>query len=125
MTDFNLADVVNELPQDTMTRFVQSEGAIIKGVRRAGGFTSSAITGHVQPTTPKELQHIEGGENVEEAITIYTTSVLHTTDDIQSHGADEIGYRNQRYKVISAADWSGQGFRTFIAGLIRSEPEAL
>lgn len=125
MVDFSLADVVNELPRSAMTLFRESQGATINGRRRPGGKTSASFSGHVQPTTPKELQHIEGGENIEGAITIYTGTVLQTTNDILGTLADHVEHNGQRYKVKSAADWSGQGFRTFIAGIVRAEPATL
>ncbi len=71
---------------------------------------------NVQPTKPAEIRKIEGGESIESAISLWTKTELRTADDNAENEADRVGYRGKRYKIISAADWSGQGFRKFIGG---------
>lgn len=117
MADFSLASVIMQLPQVTCILFRPSQDAIVKGFRQgAGEETATNFSAHVQPTKPAELRKIEGGESVESAISLWTNTVLRTADDNAESEADRVECRGKRYKIISAADWSGQGFRKFIGG---------
>lgn len=117
MADFSLASVIMQLPQVTCVLFRPSQGALVKGFRQPPGEeTATNFSAHVQPTKPAELRKIEGGESVESAISLWTNTELRTADDDLENEADRVEYRSKRYKIISAADWSGQGFRKFIGG---------
>ena len=117
MSDFSLAPVIQQLPQSSLKLHRPSEGAIVRGFRQpTGEALGLKFSAHVQPTTPRELSHIPGGENIESAITVYTNTELKTADETLGHEADRIEYRGRTYKVVSVADWIGQGFRTFICG---------
>jgi len=116
-----LGHVIDMLPQSQLVLYRPSVGALVKGFRQSAGAGTlgTSFFANVQPTKPAELAKIEGGENVEEAVTIYTKTELRMADDEQGLEADRVEYRNKNYKVMSAADWSGQGFRIFIAGLVK------
>ena len=125
MADFSLAQVIMQLPQVTCVLLRPSQDALVKGYRQgAGEETATDFRAHVQPTKPAELRKIEGGESIESAITIWTKTELRTTDDDLGNEADRVDYRSKRYKIISAADWSGQGFREFIGGDVYKEAPA-
>lgn len=125
MADFSLAQVIQELPQVTCVLFRPSQDALVKGYRQgAGEETATNFSAHVQPTKPAEIRKIEGGESIESAISIWTNTELRTADDNLGFEADLVEYRSKRYKVISAADWSGQGFRKFIGGEVAARAVA-
>lgn len=116
-SEIDLSDVMQELPHATI--FLQRPGvsARVKGVRRPSApVTRTPFTANVQPTKARELRKIEGGETVESAISIWTTFELQTANDVKSHEADKVEFDGRLYKVIFAANWSGQGYRKFIAG---------
>ena len=122
---FSLGSVIDILPQEHLTMLRPSIGALIKGFRQkmTGEETATPFKGHVQPTTPSVLAKIEGGENIEEAISIYTKFALRGADDRDGLEADRIErkrFPGRRYKIISVEDWDGQGFRVFIAGTVKA-----
>ncbi len=92
------------------------------GARQDGFWVSTGVTNpfpkfraSVQPTKPQELAHIPGGDEVTEAITLYTTDLLRVADDVQGRKADTLRYEGRQYKVIAALEWGGQGFHSFVA----------
>ncbi len=106
------------LPIDRLDRFRDVGGGRVAGFRERTGFDGERTTfaAHVQPSTPQQMRFLPGGEEVDEAITIHTRHELLATNDKLGLEADRIDYRGKRYKILSAFDWSGQGFRTYIAG---------
>ena len=117
MSEFSLSQVIQTLPQSTLHLQRPSFTAITQGRREPIGETLNlSFAAHVQPTKPSEIKRIAGGESIESAITIWTETELQTANGVDGQEADLVDYRGRRYKIISAADWSGQGFRTFIGG---------
>lgn len=119
----HLGHVIDRLPQEQMTMLRPSLVGVVKGFRDTMDEeqTATRFRGNVQPTTPAELSKIEGGENIEEAITIYTRFELKGADIEEEREADRIERARipgKRWKVISVADWNGQGFRTYICGTV-------
>ncbi len=118
MSFMDLSSVVKSLPQSTLILLRPSETAIVAGFRQsAGGETlGQNFSAHVQPTKPREIAKIEGGESIESAISIWTSTELRTADDRLGREADLVEYSSRRYKIVSAGDWSAQGYRKFIGG---------
>lgn len=119
MSEFSLARVIRTLPQSTLQLQRPSVAGRTGGFRDpAGELLSTDFVAHVQPSKPAEIKRIPGGESIESAITIFTQTELKTADDIQGLEADLVDHlirgRIRRFKIVSAADWSGQGFRKFI-----------
>jgi len=116
----HMGQALKALPVDHLDCFRDVGGGRVAGFRERTGFEGKTTTfrAHVQPTTPQQMRFLRGagGEEVDEAITIYTKQDLKVTDDKLGLEADRVDYRGKRYKIISAFDWSGQGFRTYIAG---------
>ena len=121
MPNINMDRALRALPIDLIDCFRDVDGGRIKGVRVRGGFTSTGtnIRAHVQPTTPQQMRFIVGGEEVSQAITIWTKQDLRTTEDNEGREADRIHYRGKEFKIIGAFDWSGTGHRQYIAGPVR------
>lgn len=70
----------------------------------------------VQPSTPKEVEKLEENERTKEAITVYTSTPLQTSDVSSQGKADVVVWMNKSYEVKLTEDWSEQaGYSRSIA----------
>lgn len=99
-------------------------------VRRAAsvvahGFTTEAapqrlpIKAVVQPATGKDLQVLPEGKDVEEAISVISTTELRTAEP-GKHPADRIEWSGRVFEVAKVKDWNANAnFYSVIATLVR------
>lgn len=115
---FNLGRALSVLPKAKLTRMREEVGGRVGGLRVSGGFESYEFRANVQPTTPQQMSMLDGGEHIDGAISIYTKEDLRTS---QADGdqADRIVHESEWFKVVQRLNWSGQGFRIYIAGTTR------
>ena len=114
----NMAAALAVMPKTSIRVFRPLAGARVDGFWMDPGQMEpiQGVTAIVQPSTPEEMALIAGGESIDAAVTIYTTHQLLVADDVKGRQADEVLYQDERWKLIQETDWSGQGFRKFIAG---------
>jgi hypothetical protein len=108
------------LPNFELRYYRDTGTARVNGVRSTDSRSTSPTPffANVQPSTPAEVRHLPGGEEVSAAITIYTQTELRVTNPNRAHRSDHVEYSGQRYKLRSELDWSGHGFRGYVATLL-------
>ena len=67
------------------------------------------VCGSIQVARPDDLLRLEEGRRTGEAIRIYTTTLLMTTDAPDCEQADVVIYNSERYEVEAVANWTVDG----------------
>ena len=119
MSRLHLGAALRTLPKKHCKVFRRA-GAHIDGRWKPGGeelsFTMSAV---VQPAQPRDQRHLPEGTDAADAIAIHSKFELETADESRQREADVVEVAGMgRYEVVSVADWSGQGFRRYLAGAL-------
>lgn len=91
----------------------RQEGAFLDHEYREGGFVEIPFKGDLQPMTPKELDQEPKGEEVKEAIKIYTSSPM------LFKNTDVIPYNGKQYRVFSVTPRGGH--KKVMAGLLSND----
>lgn len=117
MSRLHLGGALRTLPKRQCTVYRQT-GAFIDGRWKKGGeeiaFRMRAI---VQPAQPRDQRHLPEGSDAADAIVIHSKHEMNTVDEATQREADVVEVDGMgRYEVVSVADWSGQGFRRYLAG---------
>jgi hypothetical protein len=92
-------------------RFVierRGKGQIVKGRHLEARAKQIQATGAVQQAEPKAMDMLPEGTRQDETLSVWTTTRVRTAR-ADSHDADILQIRGDRYEVLNVADWSREG----------------
>ena len=106
MSVVNAASLIQNF-SETITVRHYSAGTIVNGIVQPGGVASVVITdASVQPVSGEDLQSLPELERTKEALKVYTTAEVQTSDPRTGIPSDLVGIRGNQYKAVHVEPWA-------------------
>ena len=111
-----VSEVLND-PDFQQTWIVwRSSGSWIAGVWTENTKESIEMSGVVTPSTAKDLQMLPEGDRITESKTFHSTDKIYTTrNGVDAGTSDQIEYKGELFKVMSAKDYMDYGYNKAVA----------
>lgn len=64
----------------------------------------------IQPASNRDLKYLAEGDELRQAINIWSTEYLSSTDRLCPQKGDVIGWHDKTYRIVNVEDWSQYGY---------------
>lgn len=92
-----------ETSELTVTR--EATGSFVAGQWTPGATSQFTITAAVVPMTMEEIELLNAGREVKEALEVFTTTELKTASEASQTNSDVVSYDSKSYEIHSVEYW--------------------
>lgn len=113
MSLVNVSDVVDCLNTQPLQAETPAAGGSYDDNGNYVEFGPPVVTdfsGDVQSPSPRELRLVPDSERTEEIRSVFSTTLITTTKEIQQQRAAFIYYQGTKWKIVGVTDWGDNGY---------------